>query len=63
MNFEWTELLRALALVMVIEGLMPFAAPSQWRRTLFTIAQLENRSMRMIGFASMAEGLAVLQFV
>ncbi|WP_020648400.1 DUF2065 domain-containing protein [Solimonas variicoloris] len=63
MNFEWTELLRALALVMVIEGLMPFAAPSQWRRTLFTIAQLENRSMRMIGFASMAAGLAVLQFV
>ncbi|WP_028007817.1 DUF2065 domain-containing protein [Solimonas flava] len=63
MSFDWTELLRALALVMVIEGLMPFAAPSQWRRTLFTIAQLENRSMRMIGFASMVAGLAVLQFV
>lgn len=63
MSFDWTELLRALALVMVIEGLMPFAAPSQWRRTLFTIAQLENRSMRMIGLASMVAGLAVLQFV
>ena len=63
MNFDWTELLRALALVMVIEGLLPFAAPSQWRRTLFTIAQMENRSMRIIGLLSMAVGIAVLQFV
>lgn len=63
MNLDWTELVRALALVMVIEGLLPFAAPSQWRRTLFTIAQMENRSMRMIGLGSMLVGIAVLQFV
>lgn len=63
MNLDWHELLRALALVMVIEGLLPFAAPSQWRRTLFTIAQFENRSMRLIGLASMVLGLALLQFV
>jgi len=62
-NLDWTELVRALALVMVIEGLLPFAAPSQWRRTLFTIAQMENRSMRMIGLGSMLVGIAVLQFV
>jgi uncharacterized protein YjeT (DUF2065 family) len=62
-NFDWTELLRALALVMVIEGLLPFAAPSQWRRTLFTIAQMENRNMRVIGLLSMAAGIAILQFV
>jgi uncharacterized protein YjeT (DUF2065 family) len=62
-NLDWHELLRALALVMVIEGLLPFAAPSQWRRTLFTIAQFENRSMRLIGLASMVLGLALLQFV
>lgn len=63
MSLDWHELLRALALVMVIEGLLPFAAPSQWRRTLFTIAQFENRSMRLIGLASMVLGLALLQFV
>lgn len=63
MNLDWHELLRALALVMVIEGLLPFAAPSQWRRTLFTIAQFENRNMRMIGLASMVLGLVALQFV
>lgn len=63
MRLDWQELLRALALVMVIEGLLPFAAPGHWRRTLFTVAQLENRSMRMIGLASMLAGLAVLQFL
>nr|WP_277817125.1 DUF2065 domain-containing protein [Solimonas terrae] len=55
--------MRALALVMVIEGLLPFAVPSQWRRTLFTIAQFDNRTMRLIGLASMVTGLVVLQFV
>ncbi|MFT4045610.1 MAG: DUF2065 domain-containing protein [Solimonas sp.] len=63
MNLDWTELVRALALVMVIEGLLPFVAPSQWRRTLFTIAQMENRRMRTIGLFSMAAGIAVLQLV
>ncbi|HEY9547316.1 MAG TPA: DUF2065 domain-containing protein [Solimonas sp.] len=63
MNFDWRELLRVLALVMVIEGLLPFAAPSHWRRTLFTIAQFENRNMRLIGLASIVIGLVVLQLV
>ncbi|HEX4894843.1 MAG TPA: DUF2065 domain-containing protein [Solimonas sp.] len=60
MNPDWTELLRAVALVMVIEGLMPFAAPSQWRRMLFTIAQMEERHLRLLGLASMAAGLGLL---
>nr|WP_277346284.1 DUF2065 domain-containing protein [Solimonas marina] len=52
-----------MALVMVIEGLLPFAAPSHWRRTLFTIAQFENRSMRVLGLASIVAGLLLLQLV
>ncbi len=60
MNLEWTELLRALGLVMVIEGLLPFALPSQWRRMLLTVAQMEGRSMRLIGLASMIGGVVVL---
>lgn len=63
MNVDWTVLGRALALVMVIEGLMPFAAPSQWRRMLFTIAQMDNRHLRLIGLLSMAAGLAILQLL
>ena len=61
MNVDWSTLGRAFALVMVIEGLMPFAAPSLWRRTLFTIAQLENRQLRLIGVLSMVAGVVLLQ--
>ncbi|WP_366515646.1 DUF2065 domain-containing protein [Solimonas marina] len=63
LGIDWHELLRTLALVMVIEGLLPFAAPSHWRRTLFTIAQFENRSMRVLGLASIVAGLLLLQLV
>lgn len=63
MNFDvdGNELLRALALVMVIEGLMPFAFPRQWRATLLQVAQIDARILRVIGLGSMLAGLAVLQ--
>lgn len=60
MNLDWAELLRALGLVMVIEGVLPFLAPSHWRRMLLTAAQLEGRSLRMLGLASMLAGVIVL---
>ena len=60
MSLDWPQLLRALALVMVIEGLMPFAAPSPWRRMLFTVAQLRDRSLRVLGLSSMMAGLLLL---
>lgn len=60
---DWTELVRVLGLVMVIEGLMPFAAPTQWRRMLLTLAQMEGRSLRLIGFMSMFGGVLLLNLV
>jgi hypothetical protein len=60
---DWTELIRALGLVMVIEGLMPFAVPTQWRRMLLTLAQMERRSLRLIGIFSMCGGLLLLNLV
>ncbi len=62
MSLDWSGLLHALGLVMVIEGMLPFAAPSQWRRMLFTIAQMQARSLRILGFLSMAAGVALLHF-
>lgn len=60
MSLDWSQLLRALALVMVIEGLMPFAAPARWRRMLFAVAQMREGGMRIFGLASMAAGLLLL---
>lgn len=53
----------ALALVLVIEGLLPFASPKSWRGAVLTMAQQSDKSLRTIGFFSMMIGLAVLTLV
>ena len=60
---ESNELLRALALVMVIEGILPFAAPAHWRQTMVTMAGLDNRFLRLIGLASRLLGLLALSLL
>lgn len=63
MNLDWTELLKALGLVMVIEGLLPFAVPTQWRRMLMSMSQLSSRNVRVIGLLSLLGGVLLLQLV
>lgn len=60
---DWNELLRALALVMVIEGILPFALPAQWRQAVLTMAGFESRTLRMIGLVSMLGGLLALHLL
>jgi uncharacterized protein YjeT (DUF2065 family) len=60
---DWSDFLSALGLVLVIEGLMPFANPAGTRRTMALISQLGDRPLRTIGFLSMAAGLVLLYIV
>ncbi len=60
---EWSDFLSALALVLVIEGIMPFANPAGTRRTMALISQLGDRPLRTIGLISMAAGLLLLYIV
>lgn len=60
---DWSDLLAALALVMVLEGIMPFASPGSTRRTLALLAQMQDRAIRTVGGASMIAGLVLLYFV
>ncbi len=57
----WHELLRALALIMVIEGLIPFLAPHRFRAALLRLMALDERVLRTVGFASVLIGLLILQ--
>lgn len=57
----WHELLRALALVLVIEGLMPFLAPHRFRATLLRLMAMDERALRTIGFVSVLAGLLALE--
>lgn len=61
MDFQWADLLRALALVLVLEGLLPFLGPARFRETLLRMANLNDRALRLIGLGSMIGGLVLLQ--
>jgi uncharacterized protein YjeT (DUF2065 family) len=47
----------ALALVLVIEGLLPFLSPPRWRRMFEQILQMSDGQIRFIGLASILVGL------
>lgn len=57
------DLLAALCLVMVIEGILPFIAPSTWRKTMQQITLVNNQSLRIAGLISMLLGASLLFFV
>ena len=54
------KLLVAFALMLVLEGLLPFVAPSVWRRLFLQIAQLAEGQIRFIGLTSILAGLILL---
>ena len=55
-----TTLLMALALMLVVEGLLPFLAPKVWRETFLRLMQLSDGQIRFFGLTSMIAGLALL---
>jgi len=55
-----TTLLMALALMLVIEGLLPFLAPRTWRETFRRLMQLTDGQIRFFGLTSMIFGLFLL---
>jgi uncharacterized protein YjeT (DUF2065 family) len=63
MGVDWQDLLAALALVLVIEGMVPFLNPQSLRRLLETVSQLDDRTLRITGFISMLCGVVMLYIV
>lgn len=59
----WADLLAALALVLVIEGIMPFLSPASMRRMMASVSQLGDRTLRISGLVSMLAGLFLLYIV
>ncbi|HRP87508.1 MAG TPA: DUF2065 domain-containing protein [Gammaproteobacteria bacterium] len=60
---NWTDLLSAIALLMVIEGLLPFANPRGSRRTMAMLAQMPDEKLRLAGLVSIIAGLVLLWVV
>ena len=49
-----------MALVLVIEGFMPFMSPGTWRQTFVQILKLSDGQLRFFGLCSLLLGLALI---
>ena len=55
-----TVFLMALALMLILEGVLPFLAPGLWRDTFRRITQMSDGQIRFVGLSSIIVGLLLL---
>jgi uncharacterized protein YjeT (DUF2065 family) len=56
----WTEILTALALVLIIEGMVPFVGPRKYRQIVAQMALLSDNHLRTVGLVVMIAGVVLL---
>mgnify|MGYP002843472716 FL=1 len=56
----WTELLTAIALLLVVEGVLPFLNPAGVRRALLALSEVNDGTLRFMGLTSMVLGVVLL---
>lgn len=59
----WGDLLTAMALVLVFEGMMPFLNPVKWRHVLRLVSAQPDSVLRLMGLLSMLAGAIMLVMV
>lgn len=59
-DINLSDLLAALALVFVLEGLLPFLNPERYRRMLTLAMRLDRQTLRFMGLTSMTIGVLLL---
>ena len=60
---RWGTLVGAFALMLVVEGLLPFISPPRWRSVFERVTRMTDGQIRFVGLSSMLAGLALLYFV
>ena len=50
----------AVALVLILEGLLPFLNPGAWRRVFERALQMSDAQIRMLGLSSLGVGVTIL---
>ena len=55
-------ILPAVALMLVIEGILPFTSPRLWREAFRRMTEMTDGQIRFAGLASMIVGLVLLYF-
>lgn len=63
MNFSWDDFLTAFALLLILEGLMPFISPNTLKKTYEQLIRYPEKNLRIIGFISIIAGVVLLLFL
>jgi uncharacterized protein YjeT (DUF2065 family) len=56
----WNSLLLAFALMLVIEGVLPFLAPNVWRETFRRVLEFSDGQIRFVGLSSIVVGVLLM---
>jgi len=59
----WTEILTAVSLVLIIEGMLPFIRPGRYKQLVAQIVRLSDNQLRIFGLSAMIAGLLLLFIV
>ncbi|MCC5811833.1 MAG: DUF2065 domain-containing protein [Ectothiorhodospiraceae bacterium] len=59
----WEYLLSAFALMLVLEGILPFLSPRHLRSYMMQVMELDDRTLRIAGLVAMLCGLGLLYLI
>ena len=57
---DWQDIINAVALLLIFEGLLPFTNPASVKKLYRSITETPESSLRLFGLASIVVGLALL---
>ena len=60
MEANTNTLMTAVALMLIIEGLLPFLLPTIWRDAFRRLTEMSDGQIRFVGLSSMLAGLLLL---
>lgn len=59
----WQVLPVAIALLFIIEGMLPFVSPGRWRAMLTMAEKMDDSTIRYVGLGSMLFGVGILYWM
>jgi len=59
----WENFLSAIALMLILEGMLPFLSPNTWREAFRKLTEINDSQLRFIGLTSMLIGLVLLVII
>ena len=60
---SWQDFFAALALALVLEGILPFVSPRNWREMARMLSEQDDAALRRMGLIIMSVGVVFLYLV